>query len=108
MARKSERGALNEAASYADAIYKDWQKVDSLDRIVERLDENDMIVLGLRFKVPDGDGASWLAIVTARSPEGDLVAFHDAPTFRECLIGTVNRLSNGSMKWKENKPWKGQ
>lgn len=100
--------SINEAQRYADAVYKDWQKVDGVDRLVQRMDEADIVIRGIRFKPPDGEGMSWLAIVTADGALGDVVGFHDAPTFREVLIGLVNRLENGSVKWKENKPWNGR
>lgn len=107
MANKDGKG-IRGAADYADVVYAEWQRLDKLDRLLQRLDEEDLIIVGIRFRPPNGENTSWLAIITADGAEGSTVAFHDAPTYRECFVGMVNRLENRSLKWKENKPWNGR
>jgi hypothetical protein len=46
-----------------------------------------------------------LLIVKAETPEGNIIAFHGGEDLASVVIGLVNRLDNGSIKWKEDKPY---
>jgi len=97
--------AMESARLYANELARVAELCFEMDKILARLDERDVWVKALRFRAPSDIGTEWLAIVTAHGPEGDAVGFHAAPTFQECLKGTLERLRNGSFKWKADKPY---
>jgi len=74
-----------------------------VERALERLDQEDVVVGRVVIRLPVGDGAEFLAVLNADTPEGKMVAFHRAGTFMECIVGVCERLVNGSMKWTADK-----
>jgi hypothetical protein len=71
--------------------------------MLERLFEDDIEILGLSVRVPSGEGEEYFIVVRARVGNDKRVGFNSATTFVEALRGTLARIENGSMIWKEDK-----
>lgn len=79
---------------------------------VERLDHwatgdvpGDVYLKGVNIKVRYDDVGDILIVAKADSPAGPQVAFHTDDTISECLMGFINRLENGTLQWREDKPY---
>lgn len=59
-------------------------------------------ILAIRFKAPGHPMGEWLAVVSASIEDERVVAFHKADDFSECLKGVLNRINNGSIKWRSD------
>lgn len=64
--------------------------------------EEGIEITAIKFRATAGPTGEWLAIVTARTENNGVVAFHSGTSFAECLEGVCNRIVNGSLKWKED------
>lgn len=81
------------------------REVDTLSRmesVLERLDDADVFVTGMTLKCPNMEKPRWLAVVRAHGPDGSVVAFHEADTYRELVVTLVARAAAGTLKWKED------
>ena len=74
----------------------------SADSRFEALDENDCTVMAIRIRFPGHEKDDFLVTTKAAIEGKQMVAFHGADTFQEALVGTLNRLYNKSMQWKED------
>lgn len=103
MSRKGDENAGNALAAQAAferelfRVAQVWHRVDML---LDRLFENDIVVRRLSVVVPTPDRDGFTAIVTATVSGEPCVAFHGGTTFVEAMTGLLNRLENGSVKWK--------
>ena len=52
------------------------------------------------------DGHDWLAIVSASTSEGPVVAFMGAGTLRGLVNKLVTAIRGGGLKWREDRPLK--
>ena len=59
----------------------------------------------IRIKVRYGEEGDVLVVVKAEGSEGNQVAFHSGDRVDDVVIGLANRLRNGSLKWREDKPY---
>lgn len=95
--------------AYASAVAVQKQMVrlaETVYRLDERLQdlfENEVDIKQIKFIAPRMDKSGWLAVVTATVDGKDAVAFHGGEDFTEALKGVLDRLGNGSLKWKEDK-----
>jgi len=94
--------ALAAARSYAAEMVRIGEAVSGFEHLLDRLDEANIMIASVRVKVPLGDEVDYLIIVRARQEGRGVVGFHAGTTLRETLVGTIARLSNGSMKWKDD------
>jgi len=78
-----------------------------LDAWLERLDGQGVWITHINFRAPTDVEGSWLVVIRARGSDGKVVAFHDGPTFWEALNGTLARIENGTLRFKEDKPYGG-
>jgi len=62
-------------------------------------------VVELRFKARYALEGDMLVVVKAEGEQGERIAFHSAGTLPEAVQGVANRLMNGDLKWKEDKPY---
>lgn len=72
------------------------------DDMLSGLDDQEIYVKSLTFKAPDDDRAGWLVVIRAMREGIPVVGFHNGDTFGEVLKGTTDRLSNRSVRWKED------
>lgn len=65
-------------------------------------EEQGLKIVRITFKAPGDVNGEWLGIITAQSENGGVVAFHSGDGFVSTVEGLLNRLNNGSLKWKED------
>lgn len=82
------------------ATYKVGLAVQSLESVIDRLDEQDIIVESLKIIGLDGSRGDVLMIVTARGAQGKVVTFRNGPDVAAVLRSFVNAQRNGSLVWK--------
>jgi len=75
------------------------------EKAINDAEERDCFVRDIRLVNKLALGGGWLAVIRAESSEGKFVAFHGGDTYMETVSGVVARLQNGSLKWKEDKPY---
>lgn len=80
-------------------------RLEQLDRWVAETPDDAHYITEVRFKVRYGTVGDVLAMVKATGPAGKEIAFHSDDTITEALSGLVSRLANGSLKWREDKPY---
>jgi len=98
-------------ASDKDEIRRERAETHGKDRVGEALawldrmcsesytGEYNLQVVKLRLGITDE--VETLCIVEALGPDGGpVVGFNGAQTPTEALVGAVNRIKNGAMKWK--------
>jgi hypothetical protein len=74
-----------------------------LDRLCAKGAPGGVEMQGLKMRLGVTDSMPTLVIVMALDGEGaPIVGFNEAMSPAEALIGAVNRIANGSMKWKED------
>lgn len=66
-------------------------------------EDRDRDILAIRVRMPQHAEGEYMAVVSADSDEGPVVAFHSAPTFGETIVGLLARLENDTLVWKEDK-----
>ncbi len=59
----------------------------------------------IRFKVRYGVEGDVLVIVKAEGGSGNEIAFHSGDRLDDACQGLASRLRNGSLKWREDKPY---
>lgn len=61
-----------------------------------------MNIREVRIRGPREEGGQVLCIIKAEDEHGRFVAFHAADSAVEAVRGTLERVENGSLKWKED------
>jgi hypothetical protein len=92
--------ALASAQAFTRGLLRQAETISLFEHSVERLEDDDTWVRSLSIRLPDGVRTSYLIVARADTPEGAVVAFHDAPQLLEALGGFCERLRNGSLRWK--------
>lgn len=80
-------------------------KVEQLDRFATEAPSGDYYITEVRFKVRYDTVGDVLGIIKIEGENGKQIAFHSDDTISEALGGMVNRLVNGTLKWKEDIPY---
>lgn len=81
-------------------------RVEQLSRFLEDPGDSDIWIRSLQFKTNSGWDGGVMVIVKADIGGEQQVSFHSEPSLDECLVGLANRLANGTMKWREDVPYK--
>lgn len=90
----------------ADRMMRRWgEALEHLDRHVMETPDEEHYITEVRLRVRYDDAGDVLAIVKADGPGGKGIAFHSDATPATALVGLVARLNNGSLKWREDKPY---
>lgn len=79
--------------------------LEVLDTRLAQMDAEGVRVQSITLRMPTGDKPECLVVVRADCDAGRMVAFHSAPTAWEAFNGTLERLYNRSIKWKEDQLW---
>lgn len=69
---------------------------------MEAMEEEGIEITRISFKARGGPSGEWLAVVTAATENGSVVAFYSADSYPAAVEGVANKLMNGSFKWKED------
>ncbi len=97
-----EKKLLKSAENYVGRL---GLAVISLDDNITDTPDGEHFVNEIRFKVRYDEQGDILVVVKAFGGPGKTIAFHSADTVAEGLLGLANRLTNGTLKWKEDKPY---
>ena len=103
--QEHDGNAMASAAAFRQQLIRSGELLLRAERIFERCWDEDVFVRNVNIKLDGGGGGNYLAIVKAETPEGKIVAFHDAPTLLELVTGLLARLENKSLKWREDTPY---
>jgi len=82
-------------------------RLEQLSRFVDDPPDGETFITEIRFKVNAGWDGGTLMIIKATIGGEKVIGFHGDEGLAETLAGGVNRLANGSMKWKEDTPYGG-
>lgn len=108
MAANDKSGkTVSSQAAYSRALLRQAETLLSFEELWDHLDSQGFTITQLRIKHPGVLGGEYQLIVKARSVEGDVVAFHNAGSLSELLVGFVNRLHNRTIKFREDRPYGG-
>lgn len=102
-----------EDAPRADRAYVKWQKglasgLANLDNYRDAVQEDRPTLTELRVKCDPDDESGVLIIIKGYVGSEWQVAFHRGDSIATCIAETGNRLRNGSLKWREDKPYEGR
>lgn len=81
---------------------KTGKAVHQMGHRIEMLVEEGIEIKQVRLKQNLDAAGDWLAVVTARTESSHIVAFHSADGFVECLEGLCSKMTNGSVRWRED------
>lgn len=81
------------------------ESVLTLDDYITDTGGHNRYVVEIRFKVRYADEGDILIVVKRAGEGGKEIAFHSADTLGEAVISLANRMRNGSLKWREDKPY---
>lgn len=102
--KREERAAASERAA-TRMLTQLAVRVEQLSRFIDDPPDGETFLTSIQFKVGGGWDDGVLAIVKAHVGGIAVVGFHGDDTLMECLRGLGNRIVNGSMKWKEDRPY---
>ena len=72
-----------------------------LERHFEYHKEYAVQLVGFSLRAPRAEGEEFLLTLRGLGDDGGpVVAFHSAPYLPDVFTGAVNRLNNGTLKWK--------
>lgn len=92
--------AMQSQAVFDREVFDTGRRVFDISGFIHRGASDRFVVRSIKFRAGPVPGAEWLVVVTAYSPDGPVVAFHQGADFKTALIGLAARLKNGSLKWK--------
>lgn len=95
--------AMESARLYAQTCIRQAEVLLRMEKHIEHLFESGCDIYRITVRTPTIDRASYMAVVAARIDGVAMVAFHDAPTFMECIVGVAERIENRTLKFKEDK-----
>lgn len=101
MAREKESGSsLGQLRAYQAELEKVGVALLQLDTAVRRYRKEGNELRDIRLKAPPEEEGEWFVIVRAVVQGDPFVGFHSAYSAGDALRGAVNRVLNGTMKWK--------
>lgn len=68
----------------------------------EQWAERGVLVLSLTLRSPKEDGGDWLVVIRAQQDGVPVVSFTSGNTPTAALESSLNRLSNGTAKWRDD------
>lgn len=78
------------------------ERVALFERFADNLFEDGITITGITMRAPNYESAEYLFIVRATKSGAKVVAFHAGETFEDGLRGTLARMGNKSLKWRED------
>lgn len=103
---KDNKDVPGNAVASALAVQREMvrlaEQVYRMERVLDRLDGDNVFIKGLRFRPPFGEGDQWLGVVTADIEGVPKVGFVSDETFASTVRKAVAMLENGSMKWRDD------
>ena len=97
-----ERRLIKSAEGYRERL---GECVMLLDEYVQGARGQGEYLTEIRFMVRYGDEGDILVVIKRESEGEKEIAFHSADTMAEAMSGALSRIGNGSLKWREDKPY---
>lgn len=72
------------------------------ESMFDRMDERGDDVTSMSVRFPTEESDDFLVTVRMITDTDKVVGFHGGASFHEALRGTLNRLANGTMKWRHD------
>jgi len=95
--------AMESQRQYVQALVRQAEVLLRIEKHADHLFEEGFELVRITLRFPTTERGSYMAVVAANDSGKAVVAFHDAPTLMECLVGVAERLENRSLKFKEDK-----
>jgi hypothetical protein len=93
---------MGSAAAYARTLVRQAEALLLFEEVWDTYYGEDITITQIRVIHPGIAGGEYKAVIKARIGETQVVAFHNATTLLELLVGIVNRLQNRSLKFRED------
>lgn len=74
----------------------------NFERRIEQMSDAGVTVRGMAVRLPTEEKPDYLITVRADGENAAMVAFSGGLTLAEVLRGTIERMGNGSLKWRED------
>jgi hypothetical protein len=97
-----------------DLLYSDrWERMKkrlrqssaAVYRSLERPETFSVLVTEIRVRFPDAALGEYMVVLKGVSDEGKHVAFYRADDYESAVTGALLAWENGSLKWREDRPW---
>jgi len=86
-------------------LQKHGLRLARLDEIIEDTPDDTHYITELRFKLGIHTGGAVMTVIKSDGPNGKQVAFQVGETIGDAITGLVNRMDNGTLAWREDKPY---
>ncbi len=83
-------------------MLRQGERLLAFESVADRQFDKGITIKSLKARCPQGETGGYLLVVTAVGEGGPVVAFQDGDSLAEVIVGFINRLENGSVKWKED------
>lgn len=90
------------AALVERTLSRDGLALHKGDEALRGMFDEGMQVKAIRFRSSGHPEGEWLAVVTMETENGGVVGFHSGVTLVDCITGVLRKLTNRSLKWKED------
>lgn len=94
--------ALVSTLAYQRGLLRVAEQLVRVEHLLDALDEENVEVRSVTFRVPQEQGGDFLVTVRAFVEGKAMVAFHGSDSFAEAARGVFARLENRSVKWKDD------
>jgi len=81
------------------------QSSSAVYRSLDRPETFSVLVTEVRVKFPDVPLGEFMVVLKGVSDEGKHVAFYKADDYESAVTGAILAWENGSLKWREDRPW---
>jgi len=95
--------AVESRQAYLRMMMRLAEALARFEVVADRCFGRELVLKGMTVKFPGMERPDYMVVVRAQTPEGNVVAFHNAPSFLEAVSGMVARIENESVQWKEDK-----
>lgn len=103
MSDQKEYGSAYKAqAAFDKHIYRVGSQILLFEHLQEQFYEQEGYIKAVRILPASPVRAEYLLVVSAFCEGGDKVAFQRGDSFADCIVGFLNRLKAGSLKWKDD------
>ena len=104
MTRKDhvDGNAMMSAVNHQRRLIKLGETLQRVEPVLDRLYDEDVIIKGVTIRFCSEDNSEYFATIRAQVEGEQVVAFHAGATFYETVEGLINRLTNKSLRWKDD------
>jgi len=96
--------AIASQAAFDREMVRTAAGIYRVDDVLARLYEDDCNITRFGIICPNMLRTEYMGVVNAVSAGAPIVAFHGGQTFKDCLVGMLARIENGSITWRADKP----